>query len=156
MVMEEVSVPVHGSNGGTESNVDSTGTTTRTTSVITTETITGTTSVIITETIIGTTPEIITGTITGTSRDFGMVHDIAEIPMVDLSLTTESQNTSSQDRGVSVGVAATITFIVIILAGTIFCCWKQKRQQKSEENMSADEAKCVHTVRKDQGNKGMM
>ncbi len=202
-VMEEVSVPVYGSDSDTESDVDielrnrsslvptftanyslltstetsastqedlssqnnaktTTGTITGTTSVITTGTITGTTSVITTGTITETTSVITTGNITGTYHrtpqattvvvmtsvfnQVGMVHDTAEIPPVDFGLTTESQNTSSQDGGVSVRVAVPITFIVIISAGIIFCCWKQKRQQKSdEENVSADEERLVHT-----------
>ncbi|KAM7390923.1 hypothetical protein PAMA_008904 [Pampus argenteus] len=179
MVMEEESVPVHGSNRGTESEVDlklrnrsslvttfpanySLLTSTKTSASTqddwssqgnaknTTGTTKGTTSVITTETITGTTTVVTTGTITGTYRDFGMVHDIAETPTVDLSLTTESQNTSSssstsQDRGVSIGVAATFTIIIMILAGKIFWSWIRKRQQKSEENVSADEANLVHT-----------
>ncbi|KAM7406708.1 hypothetical protein PAMA_002761 [Pampus argenteus] len=122
MVMEEVSVPVHGSNRGTESDVDSKlrnrsslvttfpanyGLLTSTETSASTQddlssqgnakNTTGSTK--------GTTTVITTGTITGTYRDFGMVHDIAETPAVDLSLTTESQNTSSssstsQDRGI--------------------------------------------------------
>ncbi len=202
-VMEEVSVPVYGSDSGTESDVDielrnrsslstetsastqedlssqnnaktTTGTITGTISVITTGTITGTTSVITTGNITETTSVITTGTITETTsvittgnitetyhrtpqattvvvmtsvfNQVGMVHDTAETPTVDFSLTTESQNTSSQDGGVSVRVAVPITFIVIISAGIIFCCWKQKRQQKSdEENVAADEERLVHT-----------
>ncbi|KAM7406711.1 hypothetical protein PAMA_002764 [Pampus argenteus] len=101
MVMEEESVPVHGSNRGTESEVDlklrnrsslvttfpanyslltSTETSASTqddwSSQCNAKNTTGTTK--------GTSSVITTGTITGTYRDFGMVHDIAETPTVDL------------------------------------------------------------------------
>lgn len=143
-VMEEVSVPVYDSDGGTESNVDlklmnNTKTTTGTTTVITAVTVTGTYN----QTPQATTVVVVTSVF---NQVFEKVHDTAETPAVDLSFTMESQKNSSEDGGVSVKVAAPITFIIIISASTIFCWWKQKRQQKSdEENVSADEERLVPT-----------
>nr|XP_046228110.1 coxsackievirus and adenovirus receptor homolog [Scatophagus argus] len=174
MVMEEVPVPVYGSDGGTESDVDlklrnksslittfpanysllpSTETSASSHDDLSSQdnakTTTGTTTVITTGTITGTYPHTLQATtvvvmMSVFNQVFGMVHDTAETHTVHLNLTTESQNTSSLDGAVSIAVAVPITFIIIISAGIIFRCWKQKKQQKSdEENVSADEERFV-------------
>uniref|UniRef100_A0A4W6G3N6 Ig-like domain-containing protein n=1 Tax=Lates calcarifer TaxID=8187 RepID=A0A4W6G3N6_LATCA len=61
-------------------------------------------------------------------------------------MVMEEVSVPESDVDTPVTVAAPITFSIIILAGIIFHCCKQKRQQKSdEENVSTDEESLVHT-----------